>query len=268
MNDSEWHRVSRNRPCEICGKPDWCTYTDDGASCCMRLESSKQMANGGWLHRNKPSTPHEHRQAPIPKPEIRSQIDCVGMLDRWKREFPRDTVGMSQSLGVTRKAMDALNATWAEPYNAWAFPMRSGSNVIVGIRLRSSTGEKWAVKGSRQGIFIPQGITPQDVLMVCEGPTDTAAALSLGYYAVGRPNNICGGSEIAEFIQRLGVRRAIMVADNDDAGLKGSEKVGGELGVLWTIYCPPVKDIREFLRFGGTRKQIENEIRNTVWRRP
>jgi len=35
-----WQRVTREHPCPICGKPDWCTVASDGrAACCMRVRS-------------------------------------------------------------------------------------------------------------------------------------------------------------------------------------------------------------------------------------
>lgn len=42
-----WHRVNRESPCAICGRPDWCTVAADGAACCMRTPSDTQAANGG-----------------------------------------------------------------------------------------------------------------------------------------------------------------------------------------------------------------------------
>ena len=49
---SGWRRVSKAYPCPVCNKPDWCSVTADGAAvCCMRVESPKQLGNGGWLHR-------------------------------------------------------------------------------------------------------------------------------------------------------------------------------------------------------------------------
>ncbi len=38
MGDSRYKRVSRQRPCLICGKPDWCSRTaDDSISFCARV---------------------------------------------------------------------------------------------------------------------------------------------------------------------------------------------------------------------------------------
>ena len=49
---SQWLRVTRQRPCAICHKADWCTYSSDGrVASCMRVEGEKRLRNGGWLHR-------------------------------------------------------------------------------------------------------------------------------------------------------------------------------------------------------------------------
>ena len=47
---------------------------------------------------------------------------------------------------------------------------------------------------------------PQKTLFVCEGPTDTAAAVELGLFAVGRPNCCCGGPEIKVYARRHDVQ--------------------------------------------------------------
>lgn len=43
-------RVSRNNPCPICGRVDWCAY-NGRIAICMRTQSNIPTANGGWLHK-------------------------------------------------------------------------------------------------------------------------------------------------------------------------------------------------------------------------
>jgi hypothetical protein len=43
-------RVDRHHKCPICGRSDWCTFADDIAIC-MRVESPRPSANGGWVHK-------------------------------------------------------------------------------------------------------------------------------------------------------------------------------------------------------------------------
>ncbi len=52
-----WKPVTRDKPCGICGKPDWCMVSLDsagnpGATCCNRIStgSSKKLPGGGYLH--------------------------------------------------------------------------------------------------------------------------------------------------------------------------------------------------------------------------
>ena len=166
-------------------------------------------------------------------------------------------------LGVSAPSLAAVGAAWAAPHSAWAFPMCDGHGNVVGIRLRNERG-KFAVRGSRQGLFLA-AIPAQPTLFVCEGPTDTAAAVELGLFAVGRPNCCCGGTKVRGFAVRHGCRRVVVISDNDKPGLDGARKVGGELKLPFAIYVPPAKDLREFLRLGGTRAMIENTLKGTVW---
>jgi putative DNA primase/helicase len=46
-NSSEWQEVSKNNPCPICGKPDWCSVSpDNNAVLCRRVDT----APPGWKH--------------------------------------------------------------------------------------------------------------------------------------------------------------------------------------------------------------------------
>jgi hypothetical protein len=182
---------------------------------------------------------------------------------------PEAVAAFAAALGVSVAALVAVGAAWAPPHAAWAFPMCDGYGNVVGIRLRNERG-KFAVRGSRQGIFTttdhgPLTTGPQKTLFVCEGPTDTAAAVELGLFAAGRPNCCCGGLEVRAYARRHKCANAVMVSDNDKPGLDGARKVGGELGLPYAVYVPPAKDLREFVRLGGTRAMIENTLKQTVW---
>src|SRR5919205_2971003 len=51
--NSPLRRVKRSHKCEICGKPDWCNYSEDGVfALCMRVSagSIKQAKNGAYVH--------------------------------------------------------------------------------------------------------------------------------------------------------------------------------------------------------------------------
>ena len=177
---------------------------------------------------------------------------------------PRHLAEFALELGLSVAAFKAAGAAWAAPHAAWAFPMCDGYGNTLGIRLRANDGRKFAVRGSKQGIFIAK-VPPQPTLFVCEGPTDTAAAVELGLFAVGRPNCCCGGADIKIFARRHQCHRVVVVSDNDKPGLDGARKVGAEIGLPFAVYVPPAKDLREFVRLGGTRTMIENTLNNTVW---
>lgn len=262
----KWYRVNKKRPCGICRRPDWCTYQDD-ASCCMRVETEKPMRNGGWLHK----TDHFVPYVPIKKAIEDKPIDAQAMWQRW---FERTQYQKLDALGVSLKvdtdALKSIGCAWAGTHNAFAFPMKDATGKVIGIRLRNEEGHKWAVKGSKSGLFIPSEypFSFEGTIWIVEGPTDLAAALTLGLYAVGRA--ACLGQEqmLLQYIQRQHVKRVVIATDNDDPGIRGASKLQSLLPVLSCIYVPQVKDIRELLTLGGDRRMIESCIKDTVWTRP
>ena len=259
---SNWRRVSKDCPCPACGKKDWCTLGEKYAVC-MRVQSDKPCKNGGWFHPldSKPAYVPPARPEP---PPINSTRLIAEWADQTKGEWLRR---LAESLGVSAGALACLSCCWAAPHRAWAFPMRDGYGEPVGIRLRAESGKKWAVTGSHQGIFIPAG-EPKARAYICEGPTDTAALLSLGVFAIGRPSCSGGNVQLATALKRLGVREAVIIADNDAPGLAGAEKLTMELRIPTCILIPPSKDIREFVKLGGTAELLQTMTQGILWHQP
>jgi len=167
-------------------------------------------------------------------------------------------------LGVSASALMSLGCAWAGQHRAWAFPMWSGEEVC-GIRLRAPSGRKWAVLGSRSGVFTvpePEG----DTLIVCEGPTDTAAALTLGFSAIGRPS--CRGQEemIRSYIRSHRFRTVVIIADRDGPGQDGAIKLAEEIKMPCRIVKPLGKDIRAWVSSGATAAHVQCVIENAAWR--
>ncbi len=254
-------RVTKQQPCLVCKKADWCRVFADGWAECMRVQSDKPAKSGGWMHRV-----GDGPRLYVPPPPNRqpTTINATSMMREWlAATSPAEVDQFAVSLGVSPASLTAVGAAWASSHSAWAFPMCDGYGNVVGIRLRNERG-KFAVRGSRQGLFLAS-VPVQKTLFVCEGPTDTAAAIDLGLFAVGRPNCCCGGLEIRVFARRHDCNRVVVISDNDKPGLDGARKVGGELKLPFAIYVPPAKDVREFVRLGGTRAMIENTLKNTIW---
>lgn len=263
--------ATKQNPCTVCGKTDWCTFGDK-AQLCQRIESSRPHAKGGWWHfydekkSNLQVTIPKSRPAPAPLDAEAKMETCQGIeIDYWANE-----------LGVSRDSLEALGAGYNTQHKALAFPMSDGDGKYIGIRLRNQAGDKWAVLGSRQGVFVPN-CEPKQVAYLPEGPTDTAALLTMGLFAIGRPSCTGGNEIIAQTLKRLKIHRVVIVADNDELkqlgqrqgrpGIEGAIKLKKELGLSSVIWFPPapIKDARAFLKAGGTRQVIESEIKNKVW---
>lgn len=45
------YRVNRERPCPVCGKPDWCLSDYETWAICQRVEQGDRWQGAGWLHK-------------------------------------------------------------------------------------------------------------------------------------------------------------------------------------------------------------------------
>lgn len=257
----KWYRVNRKHPCSICGKIDWCGYADK-LVICMRIESDKPSKNGGWLHADSASAYVAPRVAIEPE-----RIDAERIWNGWNDTTDFQIVdGLSRSLGLSAESLMAIGCAWASPHSAFAFPMKDANENVIGIRLRGADGKKWAVKGSRSGLFIPQ-IESQQTIFITEGESDCAAALTIGLFSIGRPSCLGCEQSVIDYSRRRKIKRAVIVTDNDEPGLRGAKKLQDMLlipSVQWTPIC---KDLREFVKLGGDASDVESAIKDLVWQR-
>lgn len=144
----------------------------------------------------------------------------------------------------------------------------------MGIRLRYKDGRKGALAGGHNGLFVPAGVTAANVDVISEGLTDAAAALTLGFSAVGRPSALEGVDLAVSFVRGGLTTCPCIVADNDASGRAGAEDLAEalhEAGIPCRILHPPeeFEDLRDWLTRGGlTRAMLENAIRAAPIRWP
>ena len=257
-------RVSKNAPCPVCKKPDWCLYAEDGsAAICARISegSKKRVGDAGFLHVLTEDTARRLRRPRrcARKGQDAPKVDCVKLAREYKQRISRRQIDMlARALGVTAVSLVRLGIGFDG--EAFCFPMYDESGSVIGIRRRFGDGRKLCVTGSRNGLFVPQGINGSGPLMVCEGPTDTAVALDMGFEAIGRPN--CN-SKVKMTARYVGTRQVTIIADNDIAGIDGAKRLAKELAVKSRkvrIIVPPsgVKDLRDWKRQGLTGRRLRH----------
>ena len=147
------------------------------------------------------------------------------------------------------------------------FPMLDGAGRVVGFHTRSPEGEKRSIPGSNLGLFIPKTFARGESVMICEGPTDTAAALDMGFNAIGRPSCRACVTLTKNF---LPFYDAVIVADNDchGAGLRGATELAKVLNrppAKIKIVSPPgkIKDLRDWVSAGLTCRELIGIIEMT-----
>ena len=269
--NSQWRRVNRANPCPICKRPDWCAVSvDGGAALCQRVESPKRCGEGGWLHRLKDGPRQERRCVRVVRlsPDGSVREDMARLARNFREAVdPGRLYQLAVSLGLSVTSLCQFGVGWSADHRAWSFPMTDPDGNVLGVRLRRPNGFKFAVKGGREGLFLPARagdvISP---LYICEGPTDAAALLDMGFRDVaGRPSCTGGIKLLVELVRRRRPREVVIVADGDEPGRLGADNLATVLvayGPAVRVIAPPraVKDVRDWLRAGGTRADVEKAV--------
>ena len=277
MSRSDCHNVSKKEPCPICHKTDWCSISNNGEVCvCHRVESPHPTKSGyGWIHRLKEKevvVGSRRRTVDVKNSSVglglptttRVAAEYFAALPTGDLQT-RICARLERELGLPKAMLEMHDVRWDSHANAAAFPMRNADGEVTGIRYRQlATGRKWALKGSKDGLFyIPEYIPITDEIVVCEGPTDMLAAASVGLNAVGRSSCMTGAAHLREFVRAHRVRHVSIIGDNDKPhdrpdgswwrpGLDGAAKLARDLHVSARIVLPPphIKDTREWYRSG------------------
>jgi hypothetical protein len=241
-------RVSRAHRCPVCGKDTWCVYDPQrGAAICPRVESDRRIGDAGWMHKGDsvPKTAVFEKQ----RAELLPMDGGEAAQARYEAQGAARLPLLALSLGLSRASLRRLGAGWNG--SAWTFPMRNARREIVGFRTRGEDGSKFAIKGSRAGVFIPEDLPRGGTIWVVEGPTDVAAMLDMDLPAVGRASCMGQEEEIARCV--MPYEAVHLVADADEVGVRGALRLSKTIGRRSRVMLPPLglKDARQVLNFGG-----------------
>src|SRR5262249_50858139 len=148
-----------------------------------------------------------HKKKAKPKPTI----DWAAYLHQ-HRSNAREVLLLARILGVHPDALRRLQMGYVpeaddEP-NHWLFPERDAEARVIGLLRRFANGKKRRMAGASSGLIFEETNmknrkTITDMLLIVEGPTDVAAAFTMGLNAVGRPNNMGGAELLAALLNRL-----------------------------------------------------------------
>jgi hypothetical protein len=264
---SNWKRVDASNPCPVCSKTDWCCVSSDkSAAICPRTESGskKYIEGSGYLHILKET---DEWKRELSKPEVKQLPEHNEVLAIMARKLAKSItedrlVDLAENLDISKKTLKRMYVGYASNQDAYSFPMQRAGNRLLGIRFRNLQGKKWAMKGSKQGLFIPRPEGPkQKGLLICEGPTDTGCALDMGFDCIGRPS--CN-SKSDMLVECTKGRHVAIVSDADNVGLDGAERLAFTLKAHCpevVILVPPAKDLRAWVDEGCERDDVLDLIK-------
>lgn len=266
---TRWQRVTKARPCPICETGDWCIVSPDGAAAiCPRVQSTRYIDGSGYLHTLRVTREWQrstmlYYKDPEAMPEHHGIL--AQMMNRYAAIGDDQLWPHAHELGLRVDALRRLGAGWSQSQRALAFPQSRIGGQLIGIRFRDSAGRKWAARGSKGGLFIPEDLDPTRTIVVVEGATDTAACLAIGLNAVGLHGSCMSWRIVAEV---AAAKSVLFILDNDASDNPKKDKVASghvvRLAMNVALYAKqvrafvcPAKDMRRWiLDDGATRDDV------------
>ena len=266
MSQPQMIRVSRERPCPVCGKPDWCLVSPDGrAAICPRTSkgSLRDLGEAGFLHRLDGSSSIERDTWSLPRPYQPKQP--FRDWERYTQSCLRDAGAaralLAKTLGVAESALARLQVGFDRTEQCWTVPERDADGKVIGINRRFPDGSKKRTAGSQCGLtYALDWDTGHGPVFLVEGASDTAALMTLGLAVIGRPSNTGGVALLTDLLTDFPRDRGIFVLGERDQkpsgawpGKEGAERTCKSLcqALDRTIGCamPPgdAKDVRAWL---------------------
>ena len=257
FTEAQWVEVTKSSPCPVCDHDGWCSIdATDGTVLCMRNASDEPVKSGGWLHRgNKPP------DLPAPPKRQKSTTDWAKVAAACQARIrPEAVAKLAADLGVDPIALQELGV--GTNGVDWTFPMLGPDGAVLGVRRRTPSGRKLAMKGAYLGLIRRPQPDRDETLIVCEGESDTAAMLSLGFDAVGLP----GVGTCHDYASAYAIGRDVVVMlDADKAGAEATTRLVPMLlrtAKTVRVVRPPegTKDARAWLNAGARREDFDAAI--------
>ncbi len=148
---------------------------------------------------------------------------------------------LAEQLCVGEDALRALRVGLTADGRASTWPMRNESHAVIGVRIcglpwTDQGTAKWSRRGSQSGIFVARRIAAgttssadSKTLFITEGASDTAAAIGMGLWVIGRASCNASTFFVDRYIHRHQPSRLTIIADNDDAGKNGAKRLAKSL---------------------------------------
>ncbi|WP_253155908.1 primase-helicase zinc-binding domain-containing protein [Stieleria tagensis] len=189
----------------------------------------------------------------------------------YQRMQPTDRDRLARHLYVSPAALTSLRVGMTSDEQCATWPMRNESGQVIGVRISAlpwtgAGNAKWSRRGSHSGLFIPrESDCGQRPLYVTEGASDTAAANSLGLWAIGRASCTTSTFFIDRYIAIHKPPRVTIIADNDAAGLNGAMRLAKSLretmpsgmdSVNVIVPPQPSMDLRRWIAQGANQADI------------
>jgi phage/plasmid primase-like uncharacterized protein len=272
-----WRRCTPSTPCPVCGARGWCGVTSEGRVCCMAEAKGHpdrmdmvgyrrlRVDGNGGVHFWPAGQPVQKNKGDKSIKKVHpTTINWTRLHHKFIAALDPHLAWLCDHLEVDEAAVCAMQVGWSVGHFAFTFPMRDSSGKIVGFRLRKRDGQKYSIRGSREGLFIPSPVKgPDELIVISEGPSDTMHLHSQGYHTIGRPSCRGATQHAVDYCQEHPV---VVVSDRDSPGRIGAADLAGHLVKV----CPTVKiieplkgkDAREWIVSGATKDVIDLVIHN------
>lgn len=221
--EGSFERVTREKPCVICGRNSWCIRLNR-YHLCMRIESEKPGENGGWYHTK------DAKAMLLPLPPRKRRVSDEELRDRFTPTAEQSAKNgidklaeLSVKLSVSINALVKLGVGYSENLHGvacWTFPERNSRGWIIGIARRlvapRNGVDKLFCKGSRRGLtYCEDWASYHGPVYLVEGASDVAAGLTMGLCVIGRPACTGGIAHLAEMLAGYRKRRIVVVGERD-----------------------------------------------------
>ena len=282
MTPGTWCEVRRTAPCPICGKPDWCGRSDDGAIRCMRIADAPAgwrrlttCSDGGTVFR-----PAVEPSYTAPAPQKRSRA----ARGRHSRTFP---TASSAAANVLRMIQQEHGSDWVqvatfiytdglgrEVARVLRYePPDRGPKKLKQLRPVHCDDGSWSI-GDPAGqwpLYRLADLNGSQRVFIVEGEGKVDVLRSLGLIATTSAH----GSKAAAKTdwQPLAGGEVVILPDADDAGQHYAETVASILHrlhppamvrILHLPDLPPGGDICEFIEDRRTDAKDDLAIRTEI----